>query len=352
VRSLFVDDIADRFADAPLERRRRRPLGAAGWAADEAPTPREAMLAAAADAPPAAPRPLGPVSAEVMAQAVPADRPLSATAIEAFHDCPVKWFVGRLLDPQDLVPDPEAMVRGSVAHEVLAAVFAGQAGRPLRPEDLPAARGRMHAALAGSAASRPISVNPDRVRAEVRRLESDLIRYLENVAHDGSALGPVEFEREFCVDLGPFELHGFMDRIDADGSEAVIVDYKGKTATAQAKWLDDGKLQLGLYLLAARRLAAQSEFPGEPVGGLYQPLGNPRESRPRGALLEGADPGRAAFSTDRMGAEEFEDLLGQVLAAAEEAVAQLRAGALEPRPTSCAYGGGCEYPTICRCDAA
>ena len=52
------------------------------------------------------------------------DRALSATAIEAWNDCPVKWFVDKLLHPKDLVPDPEAMVRGSVAHEVLAAVFA------------------------------------------------------------------------------------------------------------------------------------------------------------------------------------------------------------------------------------
>ncbi|MFL5844006.1 MAG: PD-(D/E)XK nuclease family protein [Solirubrobacteraceae bacterium] len=352
VRSLFVDDIADRFSDAPLERLRRRPLGAAGWPDGEAPTAREAALGAAANAPPAAPQPLGPVSPEVMAQAVPADRPLSATAIEAFNDCPIKWFVDRLLNPKDLVPDPEAMVRGSVAHEVLAAVFSEHGGRPLQPGDLPAARERMHEALAAGVASRPISVNPERLRAAVRRLESDLVRYLEYAALDGSELGPVDFEREFTVDLGPFELHGFIDRIDAGGGEAVIVDYKGKTATEQAKWIKDGKLQLGLYVLAARRLAEQGEFPGEPVGGLYQPLGNTKEGRPRGALLAGADPGRTVVSTDRLSPEEFDDLLGQVLAAAEEAVAQLRAGALEPRPKSCAYGGGCQYPTICRCDAA
>jgi RecB family exonuclease len=210
----------------------------------------------------------------------------------------------------------------------------------------------MHAVLAESAATRPISVNPERVRAEVRRLESDLVRYLEYAALDGSELGPVDFEREFTVDLGPFELHGFMDRVDAGGGEAVIVDYKGKTATQQAKWLEDGKLQLGLYLLAARRLAERDDFPGEPVGGLYQPLGNPKEGRPRGALLEGADPGRNLVATDRLSPEEFDDLLAQVLAAAETAVAELRAGALEPRPKTCAWGGGCEYPTICRCDAA
>ena len=35
------------------------------------------------------------------------------------------------------------------------------------------------------------------------------------------------------------------------------------------------------------------------------------------------------------------------------AVAELRAGALAPRPQSCTWNdSGCAYPTICRCSAA
>jgi hypothetical protein len=37
---------------------------------------------------------------------------------------------------------------------------------------------------------------------------------------------------------------------------------------------------------------------------------------------------------------ELDDVLGQVLAAAQEAVAQLRDGRLEPRPETCAWAGG------------
>ena len=43
----------------------------------------------------------------------------SASALETFADCPVKWLVDRLLAPRALEPDPEAMVRGRYAHEVL-----------------------------------------------------------------------------------------------------------------------------------------------------------------------------------------------------------------------------------------
>ena len=43
----------------------------------------------------------------------------SASALETFADCPVKWLVDRLLRPEALEPDPEQMVRGQYAHDVL-----------------------------------------------------------------------------------------------------------------------------------------------------------------------------------------------------------------------------------------
>jgi hypothetical protein len=45
---------------------------------------------------------------------------------------------------------------------------------------------------------------------------------------------------------------------------------------------------------------------------------------------------------------EVAAVLDQVLAAAREAAAQAARGELEPRPRTCAYKGGCQYPAICR----
>ena len=56
--------------------------------------------------------------------------------------------------------------------------------------------------------------------------------------------------------------------------------------------------------------------------------------------------------SDRLAPEEFEALLQEVLDAALQAVRGIRAGALVPDPTACAYRGGCAHPTICRCEAA
>src|SRR3954451_12484366 len=89
----------------------------------------------------------------------------------------------------------------------------------------------------------------------------------------------------------------------------------------------------------------------EPLGGLYQPLGG-AEARPRGAVLRDADPGLAAFGTDRVDAEELEALLEACADAARTAVDEIRAGALDPSPESCAYTGGCAPPTIGRCVTA
>jgi hypothetical protein len=81
---------------------------------------------------------------------------------------------------------------------------------------------------------------------------------------------------------------------------------------------------------------------------MYQPLGG-AEARPRGAVRRDADPGLAAFATDRVDPEALEELLEACADLARTAVAQIRAGALEPAPEKCAYTGGCAHPTICRC---
>ena len=148
---------------------------------------------------------------------------------------------------------------------------------------------------------------------------------------------------------GELRLQGRIDRIDvsADGAEAIVYDYKGKGAPPQAKWLEDARLQVGLYLLALPQL-----LDVEAVGGLYQPLGRDDDGRPRGLLLDDADPGLASVGKDRLAPAEFDALLQEVLDAALQALRGIRSGALVPDPTSCAYGGGCAHPTICRCEAA
>jgi hypothetical protein len=68
--------------------------------------------------------------------------------------------------------------------------------------------------------------------------------------------------------------------------------------------LEQGKLQIGLYMLALRHVLGL-----EPVGGFYQPLGSD-DARPRGAIRAGADPSLRVVKSDRLAEEELEALLG------------------------------------------
>lgn len=361
VRSPFVDDLLDLFGPALEETAERRPLGAAGFAMDAgAPTAHAAALAAAEAAGGADPEPIAPLRDPAVLADLAARTTWSASALEAWIACPVKWFVERLLHPQELLPDPEPIVRGELAHKVLeralGALHEDGITGPLMPEHLPRARELALAALAEHAHDHRISPDPRRLAAALRRLQADVLRYLDFAAHAGSEFGPAHFELTFG---GPgdelpavavadgLSLRGRVDRVDVarDGGRAIVYDYKGATATARAKWTSEGRLQLALYLLALPELLGVRVD-----GGLYQPLSG-TDPRPRGLLREGADPGLSVVAADRAPDDEFAAALEDARAAARTAVAELRAGRLQPRPATCGWrDGGCSYPSICRCE--
>ena len=84
------------------------------------------------------------------------------------------------------------------------------------------------------------------------------------------------------------------------------------------------------------------------LGGLYQPL-RAGELRPRGAVLDDVDAGGALYderpSQRRRTCGRWSR---RSCARPCAAAAELDAGALEPRPATCSYEGGCSHPAICR----
>ena len=226
VRSLLVDDVADLLAPGWAQTPRRRELGAAGWPGPDAPTEREAARFAAAAAPPAAPPVIGHLTSPAALGPLRERHTWSASQLEVWASCPVKWFVERHLRPEALVPDPEPLIRGELAHRVLEVALSTLAAEGgLSPERLPEARALVRAAMDEHAEDYKISTNPERLRSALRRLEVDLVRYLEFAAHAGSALSPSRFEVKFgmaedpypALDLdddGGLRLAGRIDRID------------------------------------------------------------------------------------------------------------------------------------------
>jgi ATP-dependent helicase/DNAse subunit B len=284
-------------------------------------------------------------------------RPWSASSLELWIACPARWFVERMLRPDSPEPDPEPLTRGGLAHAALRDTLEGLRERTGSAR-VSAARLELARELLGEALARhehefPLSVRAERVPGARRRLEADLERYLAHAAVQDSPLEPRWLELGFgfdeegglpALDLGGgVMLRGRIDRIDVTpGGEAVVYDYKGARVTPGARWIEDGKIQLALYMRAAERLLGVRV-----IGGLYQPLGG-IDLRARGVLDAGAGAQVECVRTDLFDATELEALLEDAVGLACNAAAQAVAGAIEARPLTCAYTGGCSHPAICR----
>lgn len=346
LRSPFVDDVAAVFTEELWTGRGRRLLAEVTWPPAQAPTPlelRRAQAAGIADRAEAAP--LAPPGPELFA----GYESESARGLESFALCGVRWLVERVLKPGRIDPDPEPMTRGSLAHSVLEQTLrslkerTGSAALTGRSRD--AAQAELAAAIDGLRRTR----GGARARAGIRALEVELARWVDHECETGPGYEPEWLEWSFGevtpLRLDGISVTGVVDRIDVGPAGAIIRDYKASKGFAQASWASDGHLQAALYALAARELLGL-----DLAGALYQPLRGP-DLRPRGAVRSG-EAAAGLVANDVLDPGEWEALLDEVRATAEDAAARLRAGEVVPCPARCTPRG-CGYPGICRArDAA
>lgn len=358
-RSLFVEDVCDLFEERIIEQRLRRPLGAIGWTVEDS----EPVAALELSPQPDASAPLTLTHPQVLATL--GGQIWSASSFETWIGCPTRWFVERMLRPGELEADPEPLVRGGLAHAVLKDTLEGlrreTGSARITQRSLALARELLEQAFLENADEFPLSVAPERRPGALRRLRSDLARYLKHAAAAESALEPSALELGFgfrasdergpASMLPPFELgdgvqmRGRIDRVDvSEEGEAVVYDYKAKAAPPAAKWIGDGNLQVALYMRAVESLLGVSA-----AGGFYQPLSG-SDLRARGLLDGESGVELECVRGDVREHSEVREMLDEALAAARQAAAQAAEGALQARPQSCAYQGGCRYPTICRCE--
>ena len=366
------EDVAAEPAAATTERDLARALAArgrmevagAGVPADLA-ARIEAALALARDAIEVSAAP-GPLTQPDVLAALAADRPYGASTIEEYDNCSYRWFVSHELRPRPLGPDAEAIENGGLAHTVLERLYREQPGGSARPSAENVQRwieraGELAREVAAEATSDGSGWDLGSAQARIRLQRNDALiaRFLRRDAATGGEAQPdpelleVSFgdgadAEHPAVQLRGFKLHGRIDRIDTAGTQALIRDYKlSSKVTEGAKLLKEGKLQMPLYLLAAR------SFGLDPAGGLYSPLGATEKDRPRGLMrkeLKGsvlpadtADVVRTDFLED----DAFEELLTKAEERAGEIVTGMREGRItrDPRddkcPTWCALGPIC-----------
>lgn len=373
IPSPFLDDIAELFPGDWRQRRRRRLLADVVWDLAEAPTEREALLAASfeqagggrvaqVNEPPAT-----RYLSEQALRHVRHRELVSAGAIEKFASCPVRWLVESQLNPDLLEPEADPLVRGKFIHTVLERVFA-RLGAALTSGTLAAAEQLLHEEMRGPAAAEHRAKlaldQTTEVRAAILRgIEAELLRYLGQEAAEGCQWPAAATELRFGLDgegedaVPPVELvssrgerallHGIVDRIDADPRDpgrVIVRDYKsgGKRDTwPSARWVGDDQVQVALYMIAVQRLLGM-----RPVAGFYQPLAG-EDLRPRGVYVEGAAVGSGVVAPDALPAAELEQLLAEIEDQVVALAATLRRGELTPCPDTCTPDGTCRYPGIC-----
>lgn len=359
--SLFVDDLRDCFTAELDSARRVRAAGAIAWEQDGPAAPALRRLDEALAAPRRRGAPIAALRAPAELERLRGHAAFSPSSLEGWAGCPVAWFVVRALSAVELAPDALALRRGSAAHRALATVFAELGERVPRGRldsaSLPLALEILRGVLDQDVA--PLSANAEVDRTERHRLRLNLERYLAFAATGESTHDPWQLELAFGLEGDPYPavelaggalaLCGRVDRVDRDeaAGTVVIYDYKNSTrVTPAASWPAERRFQPALYMRALEALQGL-----EAVGGLYQPLRG-KELWPRGAMRADADPALELSQRDRLDAEEFEALIDGQVAAALEAAREIEGGALEPRPATCGYLGGCMFPAVCRCQAA
>lgn len=269
------------------------------------------------------------------AVALPAgEEVLSASQIETYLRCPYLWFYQRAVKPAELEGGFDVRSEGTLAHEMLEAVYrrlAEQGGLPVTPSTLKAALSCLDdvftslKAQIGSASSLAEEMSRERAKRWIERI-------LGEDAAACSEFVPAHFEWSFgfedeAVELRDFRLRGRIDRIDtAPDGRAVVIDYKRSVKRGQcaSNMLEEGGVQAALYVEVVRQRLGVT-----PVAALYRGLARPET---RGLVLDSVDLGRKVVRTDRRSQAEFEALLDDALDLANAAVNGMRSGDIAPRP--------------------
>ncbi len=168
--------------------------------------------------------------------------PLSASAIETYNTCPLKFKIQR---DWRLPEEPVAAMQfGSVMHGVLRNYYEAQrTGRPQGDDEV--------IAVFRTLLEQAKIADPDQ-----RRLyDAQGIRELREFLALRRAAPPVDVlatEKTFRIEIGGAPVVGRMDRIDRlEGDRVAIVDYK--TGAPKDQEGADKSLQLSIYALAAER---------------------------------------------------------------------------------------------------
>jgi ATP-dependent helicase/DNAse subunit B len=300
----------------------------------------------------------GPLELEPVLERMRAMKLFGSTTLERYAECPYRWFVDHELRPQRIGPPDEALHAGSVAHQVLEALYEDPPGPERRPTSAALGTwiGRARELISELGPKLLPTERPD-TAAALRRVEGLVVAFLADEARQPTPYEPAHAEASFGegedderppLSVSGGGLHGQIDRIDLGPSgEALVQDYKtGAKVDGGKGMLDRGKLQLQLYMLAAKELWGL-----ELAGGLYRPLGGTSRREPKGLLRKSAEEDLAGLDTrqhDHLSDEDFEEALAAARKRTEEIISQIHQGDIGRRPIGGRCPDYCTFQPICR----
>lgn len=201
-----------------------------------------------------------------MAERYPPGAVWSASRLEAYGNCPQRFFVQVALGLEPHSPPElglDASQLGSLLHKILEEAYqtaSNPADADSVLEALPAIAARVFADAPREYGFRPSSLWKFEQEQLLQMLEETILA----LAQASEGWTPLAYEQKFGiaefppleVDLGPetMRLRGVIDRLDRNAAgEIRVVDYKTGSSHLDAKDLKNGsRLQLPIYALAAQ----------------------------------------------------------------------------------------------------
>ena len=199
------------------------------------------------------------------------EQSLRVTEIEQYAQCPYRWFLSSFIGGEEFDRDHDARDSGIYVHALLERIFTRwtqQGFGAVTDESLPqilALADEVIGSYENEDYQRLKTDHPDeflRIGLFVKKILEDEPKM--NLRLE-SRVEPTLFETKIRSDdkvvIEKVPITGTVDRIDVADEYFVITDYKSSVGKGGDKMILDRDLQVGLYLLALRQLAAREGHP-------------------------------------------------------------------------------------------